>query len=100
MMIYFLSKPSRTKYAKISNGFDKIYKIFLFDLYIRLIFEANQFMVLSSCSELYKSSLKSISGLTSFILSIGIMGFSIAFNLLAAAMIFKNIGSAMIINCR
>ena len=100
LMIYFLSKPSRTKYAKISNGFDKIYKIFLFDLYIRLIFEANQFMVLSSCSELYKSSLKNISGLTSFIVSISIMGFSIAFNLLAAAMIFKNIGSAMIINCR
>ena len=99
-MIYYKLKPSDTKYTKLSRGFDKLYKIFLFDLYIRFAFEANQFMVLSSCSELYKSSLKSISGLTSFILSIGIMGFSIAFNLLAAAMIFKNIGKTVRIKCR
>ena len=88
-------KPSEAKSAKTSKVFEKLRGVFLLDIYLRFVFQANQFLVLSCWAEFYELRVDSISGLVSFIFSICLLAFSMGFNMFAALMVLRDIGKVL-----
>jgi len=90
-------KPSEAKSAKASKTFEKLREIFLLDIYLRFIFQANQFLMISCWAELYAFRIDSISGGISLLLAIFLLTFSLSFNLFAALMVLRDWGKILIL---